>query len=144
MKDKKENRQIKYLEVCHAFNSRASEIDLFCKQSQRICELLAVRLASKQPKTPAEFENNEYWKNFILKTSSNNQATIELIAYIKEFVQEVIDDADILMKSADLLDKIQFQSDTIEIMRGQYDDLFIEFGKCKKDEISRRNTANIK
>ena len=139
-----DNRVLKYIDVGHAFNSRASQIDLFCKQSQRICELLAVRLAAKKPKTPAEFENNEYWKQFILKTSSNNQATIELLAYMKEFLQDVVDDSTDLMDVAKLRDTIQFQADTIKVQTGQYNDLFQELGKYKKDEISRRDTANIK
>jgi len=110
------DRRLKYIDVCHAFNARASEIDLFCKQSQRVCELLANRLASKKPKTPTEFENNEYWKEFILKSSSNNQSTIELLAYIKDFLQEVINDSSALMDGAKLRDQAQLQSDTIEVM----------------------------
>jgi len=116
----KDSRQ-KYLDISHAFNCRATEIDLFCKQSQRVCELLANRLASKKPKTPAEFENNEYWKEFILKTSSNNQKTIELLSIMKDFLQDVIDDSSALMEGASIRDVIKFQSDTIEVMIAERD-----------------------
>jgi len=110
------DRRLKYIDVCHAFESRASEIDLFCKQSQRVCELLASRMAAKKPKTPAEFENNEYWKDFIMKTAKNNESTLQLLAYMKEFLQGVIDDSSALMEGALINDRLQLQSDTIEAM----------------------------
>lgn len=129
----KDSRQ-KYLDISQTFNSRATEIDLFCKQSQRVCELLASRLASKKPKTPAEFENNEYWKDFVLKQAQNNQATIELISWMKGLLIDVLEDSKVLMDGAVLRDKLKFQSDTIEVM--------INEREKQVDEIRARNKTN--
>lgn len=108
--------RLKYLEISETFNNRASEIDLFCKQSQRICELLANRLATKKVKTQAEFENNEYWKEFVLKTALNNERTIELMLWMKGLLTDILEDSQVLIDGAILRDKLKFQSDTILVM----------------------------
>jgi len=112
----KDSRQ-KYLDISTAFNNRATEIDLFCKQSQRICEMLANHLAKEKPKTAKEFERVEYLKDFVLKTSKNNEATLELLLYIKGFLIDILDDSKVLMEGAILRDKLKFQSDTIELLQ---------------------------
>lgn len=108
--------RLKYLEISETFNNRASEIDLFCKQSQRICELLANRLATKKVKTQAEFENNEYWKEFVMKTALNNERTIELMLWMKGLLTDILEDSQVLIDGAILRDKLKFQSDTILVM----------------------------
>lgn len=124
----------KYLDIAQGFNARATEVDLFCKQSQRICELLANRLASKKCKTPAEFENNEYWKDFVMKTAKNNEATIDLLKFMHGFLIDIMEDSKVLMEGAVLRDKLQFQSDTIEVM--------INEREKQVNEIRTRNKAN--
>lgn len=112
----KDSRQ-KYLDISIAFNNRATEIDLFCKQSQRVCEMLANHLAKEKPKTAKEFERVEYLKDFVLKTSKNNEATLSMLLYIKGFLIDILDDSKVLMEGAILRDKLKFQSDTIEILQ---------------------------
>ena len=137
----KDSRQ-KYLDISHTFNNRATEIEMFCKQSQRVCELLANRLASKKPKTPAEFENNEYWKEFILKQAQNNQATIELLAYMKGLLIDVLEDSKVLMDGAILRDKLQFQSDTIVLMQRQNENITNETFNNRLNEIRAGHKGN--
>lgn len=110
------DKRQKYLDITQAFNARATEVDLFCKQSQRTCEILAKKLASKKCKTPEEFEANEHWKDFVLKTCKNNEATIDLLKYMHGFLLDIVEDSKVLMAGAVLRDKLQFQSDTIEVM----------------------------
>lgn len=129
----KDSRQ-KYLDIQIAFNNRATEIELFCKQSQRILEVLANRLASKKTKTPAEFENNEYWKAFIAKQAQNNDLTIDLLLYMKGFLSDILQDSQVLIDCAILRDKLQFQSDTIEVM--------INEREKQVDEIRARHKGN--
>lgn len=104
----------KYIDMGTNFGGRASEIEFYCKQSNRICELLANRLASVKPKTPAEFENNEHWKDFVMKTVTNNEKVIDLLVSIKTLLGEVSVDSEALCQGAKLNDTIRFQSETIE------------------------------
>ena len=133
---------LKYIEISTAFNNRATAVDLFCKQSQRVCEKLASKLAADKPKTPQEFERSEYLKDFVVKVSKNNEATIELLTYIKGFLIDILDDSRVLIDGAILRDKLKFQSDTIEIMMKQRDDITGVLFEDAKNEIIRRNKAN--
>jgi len=51
-----------------------------------------------------------------MKTAKNNESTLELLAYMKEFLQDVINDSTTLMEGALINDRLQLQSDTIEAM----------------------------
>jgi hypothetical protein len=126
--------RLKYLEISETFNNRATSVALFCKRSQKICELLANRLATKKVKTPAEFENNEYWKNWILETSRNNQETIELLDYMKGLLVEVLEDSKVLMDGAVMRDRLNFAVETIEAKQLIIDKI--------ANEVGRRDTAN--
>jgi len=137
----KDSRQ-KYLDISTAFNNRATEIDLYCKQSQRMCEQIAKRLAASKPKNGESFERIEEMKDFILKTSQANERTIDLILYIKGFLTEVLEDSTALIDAATLRDKLKFQSDTILIQMQQQDDAVRTIYNLKKNEISGRNQAN--
>lgn len=131
----------KYVEISEAFNNRASEIDLFCKQSQRICERLAKHLANARPKTKEETERVDYLKDFVVKVSKNNDATIDLLMYMKGFITDILEDSKVLMEGAILRDKLKFQSDTIEILNHELNDRVL----LLKNEISNelgKNTAN--
>lgn len=133
----KDSRQ-KYLDISTAFNSRATEVDLFCKQSQRVCEMLAKYLAKEKPKTALEFERVEYLKDFVMKTAKNNEATLQLLVYMKGFLADILEDSKVLIDGAILRDKLQFQSDTIELMQQMADKKVYDL----KNEIIGRNQAN--
>ena len=139
-KNSKDSR-LKYLELASVFRDRASEVDLHCKVSQRICERVAKSLAKEKPKTPKDFERLEYLKDFVLKTSKNNEATLELLGYLKTLITEIVEDYKALENGATLRDKLKFQSDTIEIMQHEQERMVRQFYGEKKDEIGR-NTAN--
>jgi hypothetical protein len=139
----KDSRQ-KYLDISTAFNNRATELDLLCKQSQRVCEALAKHLAKDKPKTPHELEKSEYLKDFVLKTSKNNERTIELLAYMKGFLEDILEDSKVLIDGAILRDKLKFQSATIEILMNQSDVEMQRIYTEKKNEILSGNTANPK
>jgi hypothetical protein len=126
--------RLKYLEISEAFNNRATSVALFCKRSQKICELLANRLATKKVKTPAEFENTEYWKNWILETSRNNQETIELLDYMKGLLVDIMEDSKVLMDGAVMRDRLNFAVETIEAKQLIIDKI--------ANEVGIRDTAN--
>lgn len=137
----KDSRQ-KYLDISEAFNNRATEIDLYCKQSQRLCEQIAKRLAKANPKNGDAFERVEEMKDFILKTSKANERTIEFIQYVKGLLGDVLEDSKVLIDGAILRDKLNFQSDTILIQFQQQEDQVRAIYNLKKNEISSRNKAN--
>lgn len=115
--------RLKYVEISNEFNNRATQVDLFCKQSQIICTKLAKKLATENPKTQHEFERSEYLKEFVMKTAKNNEATVELLMYIKGFIQDIMDDSAVLIEGAVLRDKLKDQSTTIEILMQTQTDL---------------------
>src|SRR5688572_9076159 len=96
----------KYVDISEGFNNRSNEIELFCKQSQRTLEVVANRLATKKVRTPVEFENNEYWKDFVAKQATNNEKTIQLLHFIKGFLADILEDSKVLVEGAILRDKL--------------------------------------
>lgn len=132
MQDAKDNR-LKYVEMVTVFRDRASAIDFQCKLSQRSCERLAKHIANDKPKSAKEFERHEYLKDFILKTSTANETTIELLAYMKDLLQSVCDDARDLSNIAALRDIIKFDQQTIAIVTQQRNDLMDELAAHKRN-----------
>lgn len=128
--------RLKYVEICNEFNARATQVDLFCKQSQMVCTKLARKLATENPNTQHEFERSEYLKEFVMKTAKNNEATVELLSYMKGFLQDIMDDSAVLIEGAILRDKLKDQSTTIEILMQTQTDLV--------DDLRRRVKADIK
>jgi hypothetical protein len=130
MQENKDSR-LKYIEMVNQFRDRANTVDFQCKASQRICERLAKTLTKERPKTPLEFERHEYLKDFILKTSANNEATLELLNWMNGFLQDIATDAKVLIDGAILRDKLDFQSETIQLISQQRDELVNDL--CKRN-----------
>lgn len=126
--------RLKYIEIPQVFGNKASVVDFHCKASQRACERMAKHLSKAKPKTQAEFERVEYLKDFVVKTSQNNEATLELLTYIKGLLADVSEDAKVLVDGSTLRDTVKFQSDTIKLISQQRDELV--------NEISGRNKKN--
>lgn len=121
--------RLKYLEISDAFNARATEVDLFCKQSQLICEKLAKKL-SREKADP----RNEYLREFVVKVAKNNERTIELLSYMKGFLQDILNDSQVLIDGAILRDKLKDQSITIEVLMETQNKLVDDLrGRIKAD-----------
>lgn len=128
------DRRFKYIEMPREFQGRASTVDFHCKQSQAICEKLASFVARQKAKTPDDFEKLEYFSEFIVKTAKNNEETLSLLNYMRGFLQDIADDAKVLTEGAILRDKLDFQSDTLQLVTQQRDDLVNEIcGRNKKN-----------
>lgn len=131
--------RLKYVEVPVVFKQKASFVDIHCKTSQKVCERLARSLAKAKPKTPDEFERVEFMKDFVLKTAANNEATIELLQYLKGLLEDILIDHKHFIEGAILRDKLKFQGDTLEKGWQYREELIEEIVKNKKDEL-RRNS----
>lgn len=132
--DSDKDSRLKYVEIGRVFRDRASSVDLQCKISSRVCKKLAGALAKMRPTTPLEMERNEYLKEFVLKTSSANDEMLQLIDWMKGFIEDIQKDSQVLIDGAILRDKLKFQSDTIEILINQRDQVINDFsGRNTKD-----------
>lgn len=111
-----ESRMWKYLELPQIFQMKAAEIDMTCKQHLRVCERLAGHLAKQKPKNPKEFEQNEYLKDFVVKSAELNEKTVELITYMKGQVEEICKDARTLTDSDKMTYALRAQAEKIEAL----------------------------
>lgn len=121
MIEERKDYRLKYVDVTRIFYSRANDVNLACKQSQRICEQLVHRLAKVRPKSPNEFEQHEFMKDFVLKTAKTNEEILNLLNYTHGFLQDVVDDAKVLIDGAVIRDRLREQSDKIEALIMQRD-----------------------
>lgn len=112
MEDRKD-RKLKYVEMPGVFYGKASDIKIACKQQILACERLAKHLVKKQAKNGKEFEQDEWLKDFVLKTAELNDKTLELLDYIHSLLKDVSNDAQVLIKGSEIRDQLRDQSDTI-------------------------------
>lgn len=110
------DKRMKYLDMPREFKARAQDVELSCKMSQRMCEEIAKRLARTNPKTAEEFERVEKWKELVLTTSQANDKMVEMLEFVHKFLQDVANDAKTLIDGAELRNKLEMQSETIEIL----------------------------
>lgn len=113
MSEEFKDRKLKYIDLPKQFERKANEIRVTSKQHLRSCEKLADHLAKLKPKNPKEFEQNEWLKDFVIKSADLNEKTIELLEYLKTELQEVAKDASALMDGAKIHDQLRDQSDVI-------------------------------
>jgi hypothetical protein len=134
------DRRLKYANMPRVFSAKASEIDISCKQHLRACAKLASFLAQQKPKSGQDFERNEWLKDFVMKSAQLNEQTIALLAYLKDELQEVSNDAKALIDGAKLLDQVRDQSDTIEMLQRVRDEGVIKTYEQRKNYL-RQNKA---
>jgi hypothetical protein len=137
--DEAMDSRLKYLEMPDQFKGRANDISLTCKQHLRACEQLAVRLAKERPKNPQEFERLEYYKDFVIKTSQLNEQVLGLLDYCHELLNQIANDYR-TVGEAKMKDILRFQSDTIEILTNQRDQLVKDLYDERKRNIGGKNT----
>jgi hypothetical protein len=139
MPEPDESRLWKYLELPQVFQMKAGEIDITSKQHLRTCEKLAAHVARQRPKTPKEFEQNEYLKNFVMRSAELNEKTIELLEYLKTTVQEVCNDYKALKDGANLNRIMRDQSEKILKLIEERDEYLHKYYELRKT-VSRENT----
>lgn len=135
MEERKDNR-LKYLELPDAYKSQASEISLWVKQSQRSCEKLATHLSKEKAKSGIEFERSEYLKDFVLKTSESNEKVLKLLDYLTGFLTEVMEDSKVLIEGAVIRDRLQMQSDSIEVLFETNEKAIQQIHDLRKNQIN--------
>lgn len=107
------DRRLKYVELPKVFHVKASEINISSKQHLRICERLANHLSKQRPKTPKEFEQVEYLKDFVMKSAKLNEQMIALLDYLKIELDAIAADSKSLIEGSYTLDIIKDQQEII-------------------------------
>lgn len=133
MPESDDSRLWKYLELPQVFQMRAGEIDILHKQHLRTCEKLAKHLARQKPKTPKEFEQHEYMKDFVVKSADLAEQTIGLLDYIKSTVQEICNDTAALRDGAHLNRVIRDQGEKIEQVMKERDEISKKYYDLRRE-----------
>lgn len=95
----------KYLEMPQRFYDHAVGIEIAIKKNQREIEA-AIPDAKKSARLA----------DLVVSTADVNEKVLELLAYTKNLLQEIANDAETVMDGARLKNLIQDQSDTIKTL----------------------------
>lgn len=140
MTEPDESRLWKYMEIPQEFQRRAGEIDLTSKQHLRIVEKLAKYLAKQKAKTKEDFERVEYLKDFVIKSAQLNEQTLDLVAYLRDRLNEIYKDYKAFSEGARLNRVIRDQGERLELITHERDEAQKELHELRK-RIRRENTA---
>jgi hypothetical protein len=142
MTEPDESRIWKYLELPQVFQMKAGEIDINSKQHLRTCERLAAHAAKQRPKTPKEFEYNEWLKDFVMKSADLNEKTIQLLDYLKTTIQEICNDTKALRDGANLNRIMRDQSEKILQTMKERDDLQTQLNDIRATQRRAHSSAS--
>lgn len=135
-----QDNRLKYLELFRQFEYLANDVKVSCKVSQRSCEKLATQVAATKAKTPEQFEKVESLKEFILTTSSSNDKMISALNTIHGYLVQIASDCNDLLEVANLKNKLEMQSETIQILMEQNEKI-TAFRDELRENIRRKNQA---
>lgn len=130
------DRRLKYVELPRVFEHAANEIDISAKIQIRTCEALAKQIKNSKPKNATEFEKIESLKNFVIKSSELSEKMIDLLAYLKNVLQEIAEDAKGLAANAREFDRLRDQSETIQMLIQQRETIVKAFYDNRKGNIT--------
>lgn len=142
MQNEFKDNLLKYVEFPKRFHHMANEILITHKQHLRACEKLAKYLGTVKPKGAKEFEQNEWLKDFVIKTAQNNESTIVLLEYVQALLSEVNQDALMLIDGANVQNQLRDQSDAILMLRNSREELVKMLYKQKKYELGGNTPAS--
>jgi hypothetical protein len=135
------DRRLKYVELPKAFHAKASEINVTSKQHLRACEKLASHLSRQKPGNPKEFEQNEWLRDFVIKSADLNDKTVALLDYLKVTIQEIADDAQNLMPGAQILDRLKDQEEAVLLAWGIRDKAINDLYESRKNKLRQDQAA---
>lgn len=140
MSDEFKDRRLKYVELPRVFSSKAIDITISAKQHLRACEKLAAYLSKQRPNNQKDFEQNEWLKDFVIKTVALNEKTVALLDYLRVEIQAISDDAKVLADGGKVLDIIRDQSETITMIQNVKDQAVNNLYESRKTQL-RENKA---
>jgi len=111
------NHLNKYLEIPKVFLNHVIDLRIALAQQAKTIEAMA------KSKTVRE---NQNLTDFVISTAQTNQQTTELLDWMKDMLQKISDDANIVFDGARLRNQLQDQSDTIELLMAQKEELIQE------------------
>lgn len=142
MQNEFKDRRLKYVDAPKVFNQKANDINITAKQHLRACAQLAKHLSNKKSKNPKEFEQDEWMKDFVVKSAALNEKTIAIIDYMAEFLTQIAQDASILIEGSKIMDIVRDQSEAITLISETRGNLVKDVYEMKKDEFRRNKAVN--
>jgi hypothetical protein len=135
------DRRLKYVELPGVFQQQASEINITHKQHLRACIKLATHLAKQKPSNPKEFEQNEWLKDFVMKSADLNEKTTNLLDFVRKIVQEISDDSKALIEDAKILDRLNDQESAILTAWANRDKAINDLYELRKGQFRKDQAA---
>lgn len=129
------------MDLPRVFQGKATDITISSKQHLRACEKLAGHLAKQRPNNPKDFEQNEWLKDFVMKTARLNEQTISLLEFLRGQLQEIADDSKALTNEAEILDRIRDQEETIKMLQHARDEQVIRTYERRKAQLRENSPA---
>lgn len=142
MENEFKDHRLKYVELPRIFSHMSHEIKISSKQHLRACEKLAKHISGVRPKNGREFEQNEWMKEFVVKTADLNEKTLCLIDNMAKLLSEIAQDARSIIDGTELRNQARDQSDAIIMLQNTRDLLVKELYEFKKHELEANKRLN--
>jgi mevalonate kinase len=120
----------KYIELPKEFMNHVIDLRVaLVKQSRSITSMAKHKL----------IKENDKLREFVIATAETNEKTEELLFWMKELLQDICDDANIVIKGAEIRNQLKDQSDTIVQLMNHRNQLLEE---VEQHEIRRIKAAS--
>lgn len=128
------DKKLKYIDINRVFHNRTQQIKLDLKLSNKACEMLAVHVSKRNPKTRIEQEQHDKLTQYALSTSKLNDEVLSLLDYMHGLLTDIGKDSEVLIQGAIIRDRLQMQSDNIEVLIDQREKAIKEVYDLRKNQ----------
>lgn len=132
------DKRLKYIDINRVFHNRTQQIKLDLKLSNKSCEMLARHVAKMNPKTRTEQEQADKLSEYALTTSKLNDDVLQLLEYIHGLLTDIGQDSEVLIEGAIIRDRLQMQSDNMEVLIDQREKAIKEIYDLRKNQINSK------
>lgn len=132
------DKRLKYIDLNRVFHNRTQQIKLDLKMSNKSCEMLARHIAKMHPKTRIEQEQADKLSEYALNTAKLNDDILSLLDYIHGLLTDIGQDSQVLIEGAIIRDRLQMQSDNIEVLIDQREQAIKAVYDLRKNQINTK------
>lgn len=132
------DKRLKYIDINRVFHNRTQQIKLDLKLSNKSCEMLARHVVKMNPKTRTEQEQADKLSEYALTTSKLNDDVLQLLEYIHGLLTDIGQDSEVLIGGAIIRDRLQMQSDNMEVLIDQREKAIKEIYDLRKNQINSK------
>lgn len=130
------DKRLKYIDLNRVFHNRTQQIRLDLKVSNKACEMLAIHVSKMNPKTRIEQEQHDQLTKYALSTSKLNDEVLSLLDYVHGLLTDIGQDSEVLIQGAVIRDRLQMQSDNLEVLIDQREKAIKEVYDLRKNQIN--------